>query len=214
MTEKAKSAGKPAYHHGDLRRSLMNSAVEIIHEQDIESLSLRKLADRIGVSQTAIYHHFKDKQALLEALGIEGIRRFGEEVSPIIADTSMTALTRFEAFVLAYVRFALTNPELYELMFGRTTWKQGNNAEFKKSARTTFRYYGDVLRQMQVSGSLAPGLNPLRVAQTSWATVHGICRMYNDGLAFSEQDVVEIVRYAISVMGRSMGLLTPSDSAE
>lgn len=200
MTQVAKTAGKTAYHHGDLRRSLMNEAIAIIHDLGIEGLSLRKLADRVGVSQTAIYHHFKDKQALLGALGIEGIARFGQEVNSVFVDESRPVSQRFEDFVMAYMHFALANPELYELMLGRTTWKLGDNAEFKHGARAAFRTYGEGLLKLQMAGTLPRHINPLRLAQVSWATLHGLCRMYIDGLAFSEQDVEEITRYAVSML--------------
>jgi len=199
MTTAEKSTGKAPYHHGDLRRSLMNEAILIIHDTGIEALSLRKLAERVGVSQTAIYHHFKDKQALLGALGMEGIHQFGAEVNSVLLDDSQSAGERFEAFVLAYMRFALANPELYE--------------EFKHSARAAFRRYGEGLRQLQLAGSLPSHINPLRLAQVSWATLHGLCRMYIDGLAFTPQDVEEITRYAISMLRVALEMKPGSEPA-
>jgi AcrR family transcriptional regulator len=200
-----KAPGKSAYHHGDLRRSLMTEAIILIREHGIEGLSLRKLAERVGVSQTAIYHHFKDKQALLGALGIEGILQFGEQVNSVLLDEARPLGQRFEEFVMAYVRFAMANPELYELMFGRTTWKLGDNAEFKRSARAAFRRYGEGLLHLQVAGALPGNINPLRLAQVAWATMHGLCRMYNDGLAFTSGDVEEITRYAVGLMRQITG---------
>jgi len=213
MTQAEKTSGKTPYHHGDLRRSLMTEAIGIIHDDGIEALSLRKLAVRVGVSQTAIYHHFKDKQALLGALGIEGIQQFGEQVSTVFQDESLSMEQRFEAFVMAYMRFAIANPELYELMFGRTTWKLGDNEEFKHSARAAFRRYGEGLRQLQLAGSLPSHINPLRLAQVSWATLHGLCRMYIDGLAFTPQDVEEITRYAISMLRVALEMKPGSEPA-
>lgn len=195
---------KANYHHGDLRRGLMTEAIGLIREQGIEALSLRKLGERVGVSQTAIYHHFKDKQALLGALGIEGIHQFGEQVNSVLLDESHPLGQRFDDFVMAYVRFAMANPELYELMLGRTTWKQGDNAEFKRSARAAFRQYGEGLLKLQVAGVLPADVNPLRLAQVAWATLHGLCRMYNDGLAFTTGDVEEITRYAVTMLRKLM----------
>lgn len=213
MTQAEKTTGKAPYHHGDLRRSLMTEAIGIIHDDGIEALSLRKLAVRVGVSQTAIYHHFKDKQALLGALGIEGIQQFGEKVSNVLQDGSVSVEQRFESFVMAYMRFAIANPELYELMFGRTTWKLGDNEEFKQSARATFRRYGEGLQSLQLAGTLPRDINPLRLAQVSWATLHGLCRMYIDGLAFTAQDVEEITRYAVSLLKGALGMKSGSTPA-
>ncbi len=60
------------YHHGDLRTALINTATSIIEERGIDALSLRKLAEQVGVSRTAPYHHFKDKNALLSAIAAKG----------------------------------------------------------------------------------------------------------------------------------------------
>jgi len=66
---------KLQYHHGDLTKSLLEAAAAIIKEQGVESLSMRKLADKVGVSRTAPYHHFKDKNALLCALAERGFNQ-------------------------------------------------------------------------------------------------------------------------------------------
>jgi len=110
----------------------------------------------------------------------------------------MTVEARFERFVSLYVRFALENPELYELLFGRTTWKgEGEASEaFRVKARASFRGYAEVLGSLQSSGYFSPDLDALRLTQIIWGTLHGLCRMYNDGLAFTPADVEEISQYA------------------
>lgn len=188
---------KPAYHHGDLRRHMVDEAIAMMRVDGIESLSLRKLAERVGVSQTALYHHFSDKQALLCAIGEDGITLFSALLAEGLAE-EMTVEARFERFVSLYVRFALENPELYELLFGRTTWKgEGEASEaFRVKARASFRGYAEVLGSLQSSGYFSPDLDALRLTQIIWGTLHGLCRMYNDGLAFTPADVEEISQYA------------------
>lgn len=189
-------AGGKTYHHGDLRRRLVEEAILMLREGGLESLSLRRLAERVGVSQTALYHHFQDKQGLLCALGEEGINRFDSALQKgVPADASPEA--RFEHFITAYVRFALGYPELYELMFGRTTWRGGTTASFEQAARSSFRSYAEMVAALQQSGQLSSSLNALRLAQVIWGTLHGLCRMHNDGLLFSPKDVEEISRYAL-----------------
>lgn len=196
---------KSGYHHGDLRRGLMVAGLELIREQGIDAMSLRKLAERVGVSQTALYHHFKDKQALLCALGEEAMAQFGVEVRSLLAEPGQSIDQRLEAFVLAYVRFATDNPERYELMFGRTTWKQSAEADFHKNARQGFRAFGEMLAALQAQGVLPTDVDPLRLAQVAWATLHGLCRMYNDGLAFTTRDLEDISLYALRLMRRAIG---------
>lgn len=189
-------AGSKTYHHGDLRRRLVEEAITMVREGGLESLSLRRLAERVGVSQTALYHHFQDKQGLLCAMGEEGIRRFDESLRQG-ESRAETPGGRLECFITAYVRFALAYPELYELMFGRTTWKGGTTTSFEQTARSSFRSYADMVAALQHSGHLSSDINALRLAQVMWGTLHGLCRMHNDGLLFSPGDVEEISRYAL-----------------
>lgn len=192
-----KPAARAAYHHGDLRRELLAEAEQLLRTEGLAALSLRKLAERVGVSPAALYHHVRDKQALLCALGEEAAQRLVEALRQgISAETDME--TRFERFVAIYVRFALDNPELYELLFGRTSWKaEGEASEaFRARARAAFRTYAELVESLQAQGHVAADLNPLRLAQVSWATLHGLCCMHNDGLAFRPADVEEISQYA------------------
>lgn len=192
-----KSPAKAAYHHGDLRRQLLGEALLMVRADGLESLSLRKLAERVGVSPAALYHHFSDKQALYCAIGEEAVDLFSAQLHASLAgEPSLEA--RFERFVSVYVRFALDNPELYELLFGRSTWKgEGDASEaFRAKARASFRSYAEALMGLQAQGYFAADLDPLRLAQVMWGTLHGLCRMYNDGLAFRPGDVEEISQYA------------------
>jgi AcrR family transcriptional regulator len=82
MSTRPAASGK-TYHHGDLRRRLLEEAILMLRDGGLEALSLRRLAERVGVSQTALYHHFHDKQGLLCAMGEEGIRRFDEALAAV-----------------------------------------------------------------------------------------------------------------------------------
>lgn len=188
---------KDSYHHGDLRREFLQAAMAMVEQDGIETLSLRKLAERVGVSPPALYHHFRDKQALLCAIGEEAIDLFSGQMQQGLAEVEGLE-ARFERFVTVYVRFALGRPELYELLFGRVAWKgTGPESEaFRSKARASFRSYAEMAMGLQAQGWLSPDLNPLRLAQVLWGTLHGLCCMYNDGLAFSSGDVEEISQYA------------------
>lgn len=188
---------KGSYHHGDLRRELLLGAMAMVEEDGIEALSLRRLAERIGVSPPALYHHFRDKQALLCAVGGEAIDRFAGAMQRGLAEVEGLE-ARFERFVQVYVRFALEHPECYELLFGRALWRAegAEGAAFRRRARAAFRRYAEVVGGLQAQGWLSADLNPLRLAQVLWGTLHGVCCMYNDGLAFSKGDVEEISQYA------------------
>ena len=131
---------KQGYHHGDLRRSLIDTGLLLVREIGIDALSLRKLAERVGVSTPALYHHFRNKQDLLYALGEASIQEFEAVLRPTLGDDST-----LEDFALAYVGFARNNPELYELMLGRTTWRGDHPAPFHRAARQSVRLMGQRL---------------------------------------------------------------------
>src|SRR5687767_3479304 len=117
------SAVKPSrkradrYHHGDLRRALLQAAVRTIRTHGVDGLTLRGVGSTLGVSRTALYRHFTDKAALLAAVAAEGFRMLREELARAWEESGR-ALTGFEAMGRAYVRFAVAHPSHYRVMFG------------------------------------------------------------------------------------------------
>lgn len=193
---------KQGYHHGDLKRSLIDAGLDLVREVGIEAISLRQLAERVGVSTPALYHHFRNKEALLGQLGEAAIDAFDEAMaSAIHQPMGEDALS---AFVLGYVRFARDEPALYELLFGRRIWSSTEAADFQRKARHSFRIQSERLLQLQQLGVLPAHANPLRLAQVAWATLHGLCCMYNDGLAFTADAIEDIARHAIALLRQAV----------
>ncbi len=207
MSRPHNTQGKAPYHHGDLRRSLIDNALELIRSNGIEGLSLRKLAERVGVSQTALYHYFKDKQDLLLAIGETAVEQFTQTLLDSIAGAAPGH--QLEAFVVAYIRYARENPELYELLLGRTTWRSARQHTFHQTARHSIRRFGEVLQGLQQIGILPADVDTLRLVQVSWATLHGLCRMYNDGLAFTPETIEDIARYAAGMLQQTLRQASP-----
>lgn len=182
-----------SYHHGDLSPALRTQALLFIREQGIAALSLRKLADSIGVSAPAIYHHYRNKEDLLRALALTGLERFNQEIYPLLLASPPNWQENYRRFAHAYLDFARQDPELYELMFGRTLWKSPGDDDYKQAARQTFRRYCEALLHL-----LPPLPQPIRLAQMGWATLHGLAHMLNDGLAFRPEDLQDIADYAVN----------------
>lgn len=159
-----------AYHHGDLRSALVDAGLKALESQDIGDLSLRQLAREVGVSPTAVYRHFPDKNALLSALGEAGIEQIAEWQARAAAATSEE--DAFAATGRAYVRWALANPALFRLVFGQC----------RDVSQTVFgrNQAADMLRSFaqQRTGSEA-GTNRLMVQ--AWAIVHGLAMLILDG---------------------------------
>ena len=106
-----------SYHHGDLRRALVSSALEILSEHGVAGLSLRAVARRAKVSAMAPYRHFADKEALLAAVAEHGFRQLTIRFSAA-ATAAPDPRAALDALGVAYVVFACDEPSLFKLMFG------------------------------------------------------------------------------------------------
>ncbi|GGW95002.1 TetR/AcrR family transcriptional regulator [Alteromonas halophila] len=192
-----------SYHHGDLRQTLINTARSRIAEHGVGSLSLRKLAEDAGVSRTAPYHHFKDKSALLSAIAAEGFTQWQQVAREIFDNTELSARQRFRTFIHRYIGFAAGNPELYELMFGRPIW-QSNSAtdDLKSVAYPCFQFQVEMTRYWQAQGLLPQQQDPLRLAQVTWGTLHGIARLLIDGIYADQSHIDDMCDCAADVFMR------------
>ncbi|MGB1334003.1 MAG: TetR/AcrR family transcriptional regulator [Porticoccaceae bacterium] len=184
------------YHHGNLRQTLLSAATHMIAEKGIESLSLRKLAEKVGVSRTAAYHYFKDKNDLLCAIAANGFRRWQQSLDQL-SSNQLPDRQKFEQYILGYVAFATTNPEEYELMFGRCIWKQSKcTNELQDISHSTFQRQVVMIEYWQSIG-LVVGDNPVRSAQIIWGTLHGIAKLFIDGVYADVGRAEEIVISAL-----------------
>lgn len=178
------SKASSRYHHGDLRQGLLNAAAEMIHADGVDAVSMRKLADKVGVSRTALYHHFDGKQDLLCALAEDGFvrqRKLLHEVMLQAAEQEPRQM--LEAYVKTYIDFAVKNPAYYGLMFGREIWKSaGANDQLTDVAKRAFKNYVDTIAWWQQQGIVPDNGDPLRFAQVSWGTLHGLSRLMIDGI--------------------------------
>src|SRR6202012_2798827 len=103
------------YHHGDLRRALLTAAGDILERDGPAALTLRAAAREAGVSPAAPYHHFKDKDELLLAVGQTGFDSLRQALAA--AATASERDDRLSALGMAYVAFAQANPALYRVMY-------------------------------------------------------------------------------------------------
>ena len=191
---------KEKYHHGDLRKSLVINATKMVTESGIEGLSLRKLAERIGVSRTAAYHHFTDKNDLMCAIAEQGFEQWHQRASEIFSDSTRSNEDKYRQFVHAYIAFATNNPSLYELMFGRIIWKENNSTQtLKDMAYASFNYQVEMTKLWQEQGIIVQNENTLRLAQVNWATLHGIARLVIDGIYAQPSQIDEMCECAVNV---------------
>ncbi len=149
------------YHHGDLRRALLDAAVEVIATSGVAALSLRDLARRAGVSHAAPTHHFGDKAGLLTAVAGEGYALLGAALFAAGGD--------FLERGVAYVGFALDQPAHFEVMFRPTLYRTDDPALAAARDKTAAALYG-----------AAP--SPSREAGLAgWSIAHGLATLWLSG---------------------------------
>jgi AcrR family transcriptional regulator len=101
---------RDTYRHGNVRAEAIQAAYDLVAAEGHEALSLRKVADAVGIAHRSLYNHFEDREALLDAVSERGYAELAAAVKP--------AASR-EAFVRAFVTFALQRPQLYRAMSSR-----------------------------------------------------------------------------------------------
>lgn len=196
----ASSNTKSRYHHGDLRASLIDNATQMLKADGVEGLSLRKLADQVGVSRTAPYHHFKDKNELLCAIAEQGFANWQNQTQQIFVQDHLSNKQKYRQFVYDYIGYAADNPELYDLMFGRTIWKQKTATEgLKNVAYPSFQRQVEMTRLWQQQGLMPSHLDTLRLAQVTWGTLHGIARLLIDGIYADASHIDEMCETAVAL---------------
>ncbi|MET9013366.1 TetR/AcrR family transcriptional regulator [Streptomyces olivaceoviridis] len=167
------SAPRP-YHHGDLRAALLKSAERTLRDKGVGALSLRELARDVGVSHAAPGRHFKDKQALLDALALDGYERMNQALTAADRpdrpfEERMTALAR------AYLGFAVENPELLELMFARKH-DPDSSAQLAAAVDRSLNTFTRLVADAQEQGEIVQG-DPERLTTVAAASLHGLAAL-------------------------------------
>ena len=157
------------YHHGNLRQALLEAALIILEKDGEAGLGLRDLARAVGVSAAAPYRHFDSRAALLEALAVTGFQRFSAAMEAVASSDPADPMA---AMGKTYVLFALSNANLFRLMFSPQLKKDGRPG-LRMAADAAF----DTLRHV-VGGDMQTG----RIkALAAWAKVHGLSILLLDG---------------------------------
>jgi AcrR family transcriptional regulator len=191
---KAAAGRRRPYHHGNLRRALLDQALATIRSEGVDGLTLREIGTRTGVSRTALYRHFADKRALLSAVATEGFRALRQQLIRAW-DAGGRTPAAFDAMGVAYVEFAVTNPAHYRVMFGGFL-EPNCDAELAAEAAGAFQALVDALRALQLGG-LVRGDDTQTMARFIWAVVHGVAMLGIDGQLREPDGVAALMRYAL-----------------
>jgi AcrR family transcriptional regulator len=185
MQKQGDAPNRGSYHHGDLRRALLEAALGLVSMKGVEGFSLREAAREVGVSPAAAYRHFEDKSALLEALAIDGMGKLALameqalEAAPGAHGSPAHAAAALAAVGDAYVQFAVGQPATFQVMFG--PWCDHPDAsqlppEAQPRGRDPFQILVDTLDQLVTSGAVTPAARA-GAEIAAWSGVHGLASL-------------------------------------
>jgi AcrR family transcriptional regulator len=206
MPRATRARRKPArpYHHGNLRRGLLDAAVATIRAEGVEGLTLREIGASLGVSRTALYRHFADKRALLAAVATEGFRTLRQQLVTAWEEGGR-GLAAFEAMGVAYVRFAVASPAHYRVMFGGFVDPEACDRELAAEAAGAFQALVDALAALQ-RDALVQADDAVTMARFVWAVVHGVAMLGIDGQLREAGAVDALMRYALERLRTGIGV--------
>lgn len=172
-------APKP-YHHGDLRRVLIDAALQLVGEGGAEAVSVREAARRAGVSPGAPFRHFPSRDALMQAVAEEAQRRFRTEIEAALAAAPADPLGRFRCLGLAYLRWAMRNPTHFEIISSRRLFDHDKAAGISRDNAELIELTERTLAEAFAAGQLRP-VELKQVEIAGRALVYGFARMNIDG---------------------------------
>ncbi|MEU3021296.1 TetR/AcrR family transcriptional regulator [Nocardiopsis alba] len=183
---------KNTYHHGDLRAACVSAARELLEEDGGGALSLRAVAKRAGVSATAPYRHFADRDALVSAVAAEGYRELAEHLA--LAHPSPTTPADLAEIAIAYVRFALEHPALFRAMFAEPC--DPEHEERSAATAAIWTYVHDLVH------AVFPEAEPEALSTAVWSLVHGLAFLYLDGKldATDTEEIAGRIRSTVRAM--------------
>ncbi len=189
------------YHHGNLRETLLESAIRLIAEVGPAGFTLREVARRAGVSHNAPYRHFRDREDLMAAVATQGYRELTQAMLRAAKDES-SALDRLKLAGLAYITFALRRPEHFTVMFDVPTSVKTKHPDSALAAEQAFLTLVNLVKGCQDESRMPSG-DPHEFALLAWSMVHGVAKLAITG-RLPYQSRAEILKFAEFVIDESL----------
>jgi len=163
---------KKGYHHGDLKNALVEAGADILSKDGVSGLSLRKVALKAGVSHTAPYAHFADKQALIAAIATDGYRRLYESITVVVQRYETDPTRQLVEGAWAYAQFALNDTDHFKIALSGAVEKEKDYPAFVEMAQQNFALLVKIVETCQAAKILKRGPTDL-TAVSVWSLIHG-----------------------------------------
>jgi AcrR family transcriptional regulator len=171
------------YHHGDLEVALITTARKFVKKNGLESLSLRQIAHEIGVSPSAVYHYFPDRNSLLAALGFSLFEELADyqerELAKVAGASTRAARERFRILGRTYFEWAIREPHFFNLMFSDFCLIESSVDQMREENRA-YQTLIHCLDDLVETGSMEKKLRA-SAELLSWSVVHGTTSLIVSG---------------------------------
>ena len=190
------------YHHGDLKAQLIAQGLKLLDTEGYENFSLRKVAKLCGVSQTAPYRHFKNKDDLIGAIAGHAMDAFARKLEEAVALHPGDPMAQLEEMGVAYVRFFAENPETLRLLFLtdiRIRMRFLQDERVKKHSDASGILRGVVARYLEAHPTAEHTQEGMVLA--SWGLVHGIATLIASGELPNDEPTLALAEQVVRGMG-------------
>lgn len=198
------------YHHGDLRRSLIQAGSKLIEEKGLAGLSLREVARVAGVSHTAPYRHFQDKADLLAAIAQVGFEKLTDEAGSAARRHTRDPQQQFVAASVQYILFGVRHPRTFHLLFGGVINMRSAPRTLKEASWAAFQLVETIINNGKAAG-VFHDRDTMELAVTTWSSIHGLAQLISGGylarLAATERQVEMLGKMVCQRI--LSGILTP-----
>lgn len=172
----AQDKEKDNYHHGDLRQAILEAACQHLREENTDSLSLRALARKIGVSQTAPYRHFDSRNALFAGIAVWGFEILEQELRQALSESVGSASDKMMAIGLAYLRFSQEHFEKYRMLYASNLVDFEEYEALQVAGDHSFDILLDTIRVGRAQGDFID--KPVdELAAIIWSGLHGMASL-------------------------------------
>lgn len=199
-----------AYHHGDLRRALLEAGIALAREGGPEAVVLREATRRAGVVPNAAYRHFASRDALLQAVRAAALAALAVAMEKELARArkqSDVARASLRAIGVAYLRFAAREPGLFRTAFTIAGEPEtaGEPGWAGRSGMNPFQLLGAALDQMVAAGALPAKRRP-GAEYLAWSAVHGLAMLVLEGplRRLARKDIQEIGRRVVEMVEKGL----------
>lgn len=194
------------YHHGNLKESLIQEALNMIEDNGIASITLRELTKKLGTSRSAVYRHYSSKDELIKAVIQAGFDKLDAAVHPtLVGDANI--LDKLYNMGKAYMAFAINNPNLYRTIFGNEIQKEREESCDIKDENDAAGFHAlvSLIVQAQESGLIKKD-DAFMQSTVIWSMMHGLSNLLIDGHLHIQENIDELYELTFKTLLRGISL--------